>query len=210
MESRRERVARHARESRADARAKKLCQLCPKKRRHPVRPGKSTCFECAAANAKRQRRVILEQKQKGLCAKYRCPNPRGTGSLCAEHDRTRRSYPSNGRNVTVKRRRAENLCREGCGNSAFDKTQCSECSELGATKAILRREERIAAGLCYRCGKNKAPPNKGCRSCVRERRVGRHDRRSTPVPRALRRCGACGEYGHRKSSRACPKWKPSR
>lgn len=210
METRRERLARLARESRADARAKKLCQLCPKKRRRPARPGRSTCAECAATNAKRQRNDLMEQKRSGRCAKYRCPNPREVGSLCAEHDRKKKAYPSNGTNVTVRRRAAENLCREGCGRSAYDKLRCPECSTSEAEKTKVRKAERIAAGLCYRCGRNKAPPNKGCRACVKKRRASGPDRRRSPAPLSLRRCGACGGFGHRKSARRCPNWKPCR
>ena len=205
MEDRRAREARRARENRAEARARKLCQLCPPKRRRPARPGKSTCVECSAGKSQSDREVLREQTRLGLCARGRCPNPRTAGSLCAEHAKEKRNYPSHGTNTTVERRAAENLCRDGCGRSAFKSSRCEECSEVEAVKAEQRRADRVAAGLCYRCGKNKAPPNKGCRTCVKKRR-SKADRRKTPVPTALRRCGACGEVGHRKSARRCPKW----
>ncbi len=204
--TRRERQAKRAKARRDEARAQKLCQLCSPGKRRPVRPNRSTCVECARATAKRQREGIKLQTKLGRCAKPKCPNPRTVGALCENHDKLRKTYPSHGKNVTVTTRLAKNLCQEGCGRSAFDRRRCLPCSENEAEKAQQRKAERIAAGLCYRCGKKKAPPNKGCSTCVKKRRSP-GDRRKTPPPIALVRCGACGDLGHRKSARRCPRWR---
>ena len=157
--------ARFGRKKRAKARAAKLCQNCPLGRRRSARPGKSTCEDCAARQRKAQRQSRRERLAAKLCVDCGLV-PFTAGTLCADCDARRRARPSYGRNATRQRRREERLCRGGCGRSAYRTLCCAECTAIEAEKAQVRRAERIAQGLCYRCGRHPAPANKGCPTCV--------------------------------------------
>lgn len=194
----------HQRARRATARKLGLCQLCPRRRQRSARPGRSTCEECAKEVLRRQRKRSRRLREAGLCD--RCGElPRTDGIWCAGCAKHMRSLPSHGRHVTHERRRQERLCRTGCGRSAFAGTRCKECAREEADAHKARRDERIARGLCYRCGKAPAPAGQGCERCINRRRSRRP--KQVPMPIALLRCGACGRPGHKKSARRCPLWK---
>jgi hypothetical protein len=202
-----EQTRERARAKRAEARRLGLCQMCPLARRRSARPGRSTCEDCAKDVLRRQRARSRRLAKDGLCD--RCGLlPRTIGVLCKGCDDRRRSLPSRGVNVTTARRRKERLCRDGCGASAFAGLRCKDCAKIETEKQKARRAERVANGLCYRCGRHPAPAGRGCKSCVTSRRSKR-DRRTTPAPLFALRCGACGGHGHKKSARRCPLWRAS-
>lgn len=193
----------------AKAREKGLCQLCPPKRRHQARAGRSTCHECSEKQKKFQQRKRREKAKEGLCG--RCfARPREHGCLCKVCFEKTNSYPSKGRNVTRAKRKKLNVCITGCGRSAYVRQKCDECVKIDNIKFRHRREERAAKGLCVRCGRHPAARGKKtCKSCLKSRRVKPHERKTVPMPEAQRTCGKCGAIGHRQSSKKCPQWKPN-
>ena len=203
--TRREREAARARTQRREAAAKGLCISCPPRRRRSARPGKKTCVDCAKRSRTYDRKSLKAAQKAGLCGRCR-KVPREVGALCKGCDERVKSYPSHGTNVTRERRADENLCANGCGGSAFDRKLCLDCAGDENAKDRARREERIAQGLCYRCGKRPAPPHKGCSTCVKGRRSMGARRLAPRCPEHKKRCGVCGALGHRRSSRKCPKW----
>ncbi len=185
------------------------CQTCF---RRPVPPGKTVCAICTRAKSRQERRRMVERHAAGLCMRCGLVPATVRDRLCEDCEVKRTTAPSYGTNATTERRAAENLCRD-CGVvSCLDKTRCAGCREIMAAKQKQRAEERIAAGRCYRCGKRPAPkkdPRSACSSCRRKRLVPA-DRRKTPPPKSLKRCGACGGQGHRRSDAACPLWSSTR
>ena len=158
--TRREREAARARTQRREAAAKGLCISCPPRRRRSARPGKKTCVDCAKRSRTYDRTSLKAAQKAGRCGRCR-KVPREVGALCKGCDERVKSYPSHGTNVTRERRADENLCANGCGGSAFDRKLCLDCAGDENAKDRARREERIAQGLCYRCGKRPAPPRAG-------------------------------------------------
>lgn len=155
---------------RDEARRLKLCQVCPSRKRRPVRPGKATCLECHEQQRRAARRRTRDRARRGLCD--RCGRePRTVGIHCQGCRDHRKTLPSAGRNVTTERRRAKGVCRDCGERTALDTSRCSGCRKIERDKCRARRAERIAAGLCA-CGKR--PPKKGhvnCGTCLAKKRL---------------------------------------
>lgn len=102
--------------------------------------------------------------------------------------------------------KARKLCTQCGGRVELDKTKCSECLEKDRLRQARKRaenpdivyrqvqrhkelrHERLAAGVCYMCGRPRYLDNKRCYECMlKNRRTSRkyykrRERTTVPVP----------------------------
>ena len=193
--------------------ARRARGLCPRCGDHPPASGRRTCEPCAekrrvserardrkrqaaghkrrrnpAGERARERRRSAEQAARGLCAKCGREPPAPARRLCAGCGGKRRAADRaryararaagrlyGGKDPQAKRRRARERSRR-------------------------RHRDRIAAGLCSRCGKRPAPEaGTVCESCREARRVSGRERYAER--RAAGLCVACGQRAFGGESR---------
>ena len=143
----------------AERRARGLCLKCGKQ---PPAPGRSRCEPCAAkkrpADRERFQRRSAERLARGLCPKCGKQPPAAGLSFCE---------PCTEKRNRASRARDARLRAEGKPRRDPDKVRIYE-------RKRTRREAatRIAQGLCTRCGKAQAAPDRvSCEPCLEIRRV---------------------------------------
>lgn len=182
---------------RADAKRLGLCYQCPLSRKNKAIPGKVLCQECATKMRNYRLRIYKSRIKSGLCGKCGI-RPRAEHTLCVECSSSEKKRGPF-RHVTRSKLLKQNICTNpGCGKSAFKGYLCVECAKEAAMQQQRRRLDRVAAGLCGRCGLVKVKvPGTSCAQCRKKRRV------SDPKNPGAIRCSKCGA-NHRCSSPKCP------
>ena len=143
----------------ADRSEKGLCLACGK--RAPA-PDRTRCEPCASkrrkADADRQRRRTASRVAKGLCPKCGKAAPEPERTLCASCNE-QRNRAARARDA---RRRAEGAPRR----------DPVKAREYERERSRRQYAERTAAGVCTKCGKAPARPDRTtCEPCAEKHRV---------------------------------------
>lgn len=68
-----------------------------------------------------------------------------------------------------------------------------------------RREARVAAGLCPKCGRPADPPYKTCERCRSRNKAVRHERNNAPPRGSYGTCWQCNKLPAVPGKKLCPK-----
>jgi hypothetical protein len=171
-----------------------LCVCCKK----PTNCERATCDDCAEFERKRSGLNRKERRAAGLCSECG-EKPRKGKSLCAKCARRLAKRADEHR----KRCKDNGLCIK-CGKMALSgMTLCVECREkrLAYFRSYKRdqranhkqrRDERRAAGLCPKCGKEPPMPGrKNCDDCLQANTIScqlrRIKKKQGPVAQQIER-----------------------
>ena len=192
-----------------DRRAKGLCLSCGK---HPPAPDRTRCESCALkrreADVERHRRQTADRVARGLCPRCGRTEPVPGLALCET---------CNGKRNQAGRARDARLRAEGA-----PRRDPARAKEYERERSRRLYAERVATGICAKCGQAPARPDRTtCESCAekhrardrerlarakaeglryggrdpeKKRKAGRkHGRRRTMARRAAGQCIRCGK-----------------